>query len=388
MPPSITQDVSLSEVLNRLEDQSMPDAESTFINHGDDILDVMIGLQQMIRNKRLFGCPPLPVGAWNGDAIAVGSGPSLMDHMDDLRKAQDRMLIVAAHSAIPILLKHGVVPHMIAPKERDPDLGIIPTKLPSKCVYAGLPCVPVAPDRCETAYLVGSGDPMMCWLGFGRSDLGAPTNSGTMAAQVASVVASGAVYLVGYDMTMGHYAGFAYPEESMDGEIECADGVNRPSCRIYRQAQKELSAIADRKVVVQMNPKGGVIKGKMSHERRLDIQPKLSWDAPAGIMSYMQTAPDYHRFETQVRRLPNIIETAEYRLNRAHGAAAMTTSALFGDDHVLGSALFQSAYVSVSILQRTLKLSNDDTTEMLREAIGNPLSKFKSISRNMVRGLY
>jgi hypothetical protein len=194
MPHSITPDVSLTEILDRLDDKTMPELESKFINHGDDILDTMIGLQQAIRNKRLFGCPPLPVGGWNGDAVAVGSGPSLLDHIDDLRKAQDYSLIVAAHTAVPKLLQHGIVPHMISPKERDPDLGILPEKLPEKVVYAGLPYVPVAPDRCHTAYLVGCSDPLLRWLGFARDDIGTPQNSGTLAAYVASVVARGAVY--------------------------------------------------------------------------------------------------------------------------------------------------------------------------------------------------
>lgn len=382
MPHSITPDVSLTEILDRLDDRTIGEVESTFINHGDDILDAMIGLQQMIRNKRLFGCPPLPVGAWNGDAIAVGSGPSLMGQMDELRNAQDRMLIVAAHSAVPVLLKHGVIPHMITPKERDPDLNIIPSKLPEKVVYAGLPCVPVAPDRCQTAYLVGGSDPMLVWLGFGRSDLGAPTNSGTLAAQVASIVASGAVYLVGYDMTMGHYDGFAYPEEHKDGDIECADGVNRPSCRIYRNAQIELSSIADRKVVVQTNPVGGKLTG------RLALHAGLKWDVPAGSMTHTQPLAQYGKFESQVRRLPNILTTAEYKLNRASGTAAMTTSALFGEDHALGTALFQSCYVSTSILRRTMKLTDDQTTQLLRDAIGNPLRVFKSVSERMIRGLH
>lgn len=388
MPPSTTPDVSLSEILDRLDDRSAPDCESRFLNHGDDILDVMIGLQQMIRNKRLFGCPPLPVGAWNGDAIAVGSGPSLMDHMDDLRRAQDKMLIVAAHSAVPKLLQHGVIPHMITPKERDPDIGIIPNKLPEKVVYAGLPCVPVAPDRCHTAYLVGCSDPILRWLGFARDDIGTPQNSGTLAAYVASVVSTGALYLVGYDMTIGHYDGFKFPEETTDGDIECADGVRRPSCRIYRVAQAELNAIADRKRVVQMNPKGGLVRGAKSQEPLLNIQPRNVWDAPAGIMSYVQSPVQYGQFESQVRKLPNLFRTAEYRLSRAHGSAAMTTKALFGDDHLLGTALFQSVYVGTSILKRTMNLSDDETAETLRVALGNPIKALGPISERMLSGLH
>jgi hypothetical protein len=261
-------------------------------------------------------------------------------------------------------------------------MGIIPEKLPEKVVYAGLPFVPVAPDRCHTAYLVGCSDPVLHWLGFGRNDIGAPQNSGSLAAYVASVVARGAVYLVGYDMTMGHYDGFKFPEESTDGDIECADGVKRPSCRIYRMAQSELNGIADRKVVVQTNPKGGAVTG------RLALQSRLKWEETPGYMTHTQPVVQYGKFETQIRRLPNIFHQANYKLNRAKGTAAMTTHALFGEDHALGSALFQSVYVSTSILKRTLKLSDDDTANMLRDALSNPLRSLPAISERMLSGLH
>jgi hypothetical protein len=105
-------------------------------------------------------------------------------------------------------------------------------------------------------------------------------------------------------------------------------------------------------------------------------------------MTHTQPVVQYGKFETQVRRLPNIFEQANYKLNRANGTAAMTTTALFGEDHALGTALFQSVYVSVSILRRTLKLSEDDTANMLRDALANPIRSLGPISQRMLSGLH
>ena len=381
MPPSTTQGVSLIDALNRLDDPALPDVDTLFLGNGNDILDHLIGIQQMVRNRRLFGCPLLPVNAWKGDAIAVGSGPSLMAQLDTLRSCQDHMLIVAAHSAIPKLLEHGIVPHMIAPKERDPDMGIIPHKLPDKVIYAGLPCVPVAPDRCKTAYLVGNCDPLMHWLGFGRQDISSPSNSGSLAAWVAATVATGYVYLVGYDMTMGHYDGFRFPEENPNGTIMCADGVERPSCPVYRMAQNELSAIAGDKVVIQTNPKGGVVRGRFGR------QDSLKRSDPAGFMVASLKASPADQFTSQIRRLPDIFETAEYRCNIARNIADLNVDTIFGEDRHLGGSMFRTAYISASILRRTLKLSDDDARDMLRESLLNVFRVLKPVARNLVSEL-
>lgn len=381
MPPSIMPDVSLTEAINRLEDRTLPDIDTFFVSQGNDVLDHLIGIQWMVRNRRLFGCPALPRGAWHGDAIAVGSGPSLDSQLHKLERLQDKMLIVAAHSAVPKLLHNGIVPHLITPKERDPDIGIIPKMLPEKVVYAGLPTVPVAPNRCHSAYLVTTCDPVHYWLGFGRDDISSPANSGSLAAWVANCMATGSLYLVGYDMTLGHYDGFSYPEEQHNGGIVCADGETRPSCVVYRQAQRELSEISEGKTVVQVNPEGGAIMGRGG---RVGSLPDT---AIAGWMQHVESKPEYGRFERQIRRMPDVFETAEYRVNQAKTIPDMNVDALFGDDRHLGGSILRTVYIGASILRRTVKLSDADAFDMLRGSLMNTLGCLRPVARNLIREL-
>lgn len=52
-------------------------------------------------------------------AVIVSTGPSLGRSLEDLKKIQDRCLIISADASLKILLKAGITPHLVCTIERD-----------------------------------------------------------------------------------------------------------------------------------------------------------------------------------------------------------------------------------------------------------------------------
>jgi len=57
-------------------------------------------------------------GSFDCPAIAIGSGPSVADHLEDIRRLNSKFLIFCAESAAQGLVKAGIRPHFICPQER------------------------------------------------------------------------------------------------------------------------------------------------------------------------------------------------------------------------------------------------------------------------------
>lgn len=388
MQPKLSQNVStypaMEVVLGLDKPSDATDVEPTLLNHGDDVLDVAIGLREMVRNAFLFGCMRVPRGAWTGDAIAVGSGPSLDAALPHLKELQKTVLIVAAHSAVPRLLAADIVPHVIAPKERDPSCGLTPSALPPSVIYAGLPCVPDVPQLCQHHWFVTTCDHLLQWLGFAEQTSGS-VSSGTLAARITAQVANN-VYLVGHDMTMGHYAGFNMPEETETGSILCADGERRPSCLAYRRACKELGELAQDYVVVQTNLTGARITGRLAVDGRLP-EPGNQLVILPTMDAWGRTKPELvEQFKQKICSIGPIMAIAEERLQIATTAEDISARALFGDDELLGASLFQSVYLSMSIMKRTQGLTQDETVEATKIAIGNAMNGLRGAWKEMAHG--
>lgn len=359
----------VATILDRLDDPTLDLHESYWLTYGDDLLDNVIGIDVIRSQSWILGAEPLPRGIYDGDAICVGSGPSMEQYLPMLRDIQDRVLIVAAHSAIRKLMSHGITPHLITPKERLPDEDKIPVKLPPEVVYAGLPLVPIAPSRCERHYLVGDVGKVSRWLGINRDDIAVSTTSGTLSAYVAAAVCTGKVWLVGHDLAQGHFTGYAHAEERQEGCILCADGVERPSNRVYRAAVHELAGAAQALRLVQTAPYGARIDGAEHGPLapRLAGRPVLR---PRPIIPC--SAP-----ETVLARLPAVWDRAIRQIAVAKTSADLSVLALFGEqDKELGQVIGQATYLSVSILRRTLPLTDEQAFVMLRDGLEHA---FKSL---------
>jgi hypothetical protein len=351
----------VAAILDRLDDPALGLHDSYFLTYGDDALDVVIGLDVIRRNRWLLNADPFPTGAYEGDAICVGSGPSLDQYLPLLEQIKDRVLIVAAHSAIQKLLSHGIVPHLVTPKERLPDPKKIPIPLPESVIYAGLPLVPGAPDMCSRHYLVGDLGKMSQWLGTSRENIAVSTTSGTLSTYIAGTVATGTIWLVGHDLVQGHFKGFAHLEERQLGTSLCVDGVERPSNRVYRAAVEELSGSPFAHRLVQTAPGGAVLE----NARYGVLEPSLG---PSPCLSPTPVSRE-HR-PSPLDRLPAIWDKVITGISEAKTSADLSVAALFApEDKALGEVLCQANYLSASILRRTIPLTEDQVFVMLRDGL-------------------
>lgn len=352
-------------------------AEPGLLNHGDDILDVVLGIRQTAINRWLFGAMRVPRDCWAGPAIAVGSGPSLDTMLPQLHELQSTVPIVAAHSAIPKLLAAGIVPHVIAPKERSPSKGIVPVDLPASVIYGGLTCVPEAPDRCRRHWLVDNCEYFNTWLGFGGS-IDIPMTSGTLAASIAGTFAD-SVYLAGFDMTCGHYAGYNLAQEDgQRGKVACVDGVDRPTTLLYQRTQSMLDALAHDHVVVQCAPTGAKLGGRYALSGRLPPAGSAQVNLPYTTAWGRPDTEAIAQVTAKLKRLPQIMGRAECLAADAQDADGLSVAALFPEDELLGS-IFQTVYISMSILQRTQDWTKQETAMATRDALLNAFSGLRGV---------
>lgn len=83
----------------------------TTLNCGEDFFNNRLESYKILRHAYKYGS--LKDAAKGIPAIVVSAGPSLNDDIDELRRAQDRAIIISADSALSPLLKNGIKPHIV-----------------------------------------------------------------------------------------------------------------------------------------------------------------------------------------------------------------------------------------------------------------------------------
>jgi hypothetical protein len=92
------------------------------INYGTSVEDSLIGLENLLENKDYTLNNPgiiLLKDKFKGKtAILVAAGPSLKKNMHLLKEVGDKALIICVDTALKILLKEGIYPHIVTSIER------------------------------------------------------------------------------------------------------------------------------------------------------------------------------------------------------------------------------------------------------------------------------
>ncbi len=175
------------------------------LEFGDDVLDGLQGAYHVAHNaKYLLPAPTIhELPKLTCPAIAIAAGPSLNRHVDNLRKLQDKCLLVSCDSSFAGLIKRGVTPHIVTPHERLKDVKSSFFPLSSyPGIFCGNPAVhhDILPSFARHIYMPGV-DLLYKWAeapessqtSFGQS-------TGTLAVSVAMNLTTGPVYLVGHDL--------------------------------------------------------------------------------------------------------------------------------------------------------------------------------------------
>ena len=96
--------------------------KQAIINHGNDTIDTLIGIEHQIKNFPLMIENPYfsqLVNKKNSDiAIIVSTGPSLKKQLPLLKEIQDYVTIISVDASMPILEKWGIIPDFVTSLER------------------------------------------------------------------------------------------------------------------------------------------------------------------------------------------------------------------------------------------------------------------------------
>lgn len=178
---------------------------------GNDVNDTFMGLHHAALNAKAI-LPRPSLGDLAGSfgqtpVISVGAGPSVKEHLEELRSLQNRVYIVACDAIYPALVKEGIVADFVTPLERlRQQAQLCEAARGSRTIFAGIPaCHPetvrVFEDR---AIYVHAMDRLYDWMAP-EEKLRCITGSstGVLSFLVAASLTRGNVYLVGHDLAKG-----------------------------------------------------------------------------------------------------------------------------------------------------------------------------------------
>ncbi|NRA37772.1 MAG: motility associated factor glycosyltransferase family protein, partial [Planctomycetes bacterium] len=139
--------------------------------YGNDIYDSFIGLEHASANaKTLLPSPTIgEMKSYFGDRpiISIAAGPSLQNHIEQLKDLQDHCVLIACDAVLPGLIDAGIEPHFVTPLERvAQNAKFLAAAQGTRTIYAGLPVVPpfgvdYFDQRCISLY---AGDRLYNWL--------------------------------------------------------------------------------------------------------------------------------------------------------------------------------------------------------------------------------
>lgn len=371
-------DLGLDAIVRLSEAELLPDADAEDVANlvalpstlGDDHLDVMLGARNLAANAELLDYPTPSVWC-DQPAIVVGSAPSLDHYIDRIRELADSRLIVCAHSAAARLIEAGIVPHVVAPKERTRAPSWCLDGMPSDVIYGGMMLVPSEHQRFTRKLCVGDSNALSEWAGCGQLRAIGPT-SGTLAAALALDLTTGPVYLVGMDGAGTHYATYRQPEDPFCERVLCHDGEERDSHWVYRIARATVRALQERYGrLIQVSETAAVVPG-IEHGtlpcrgRRLE-PPHLSADI---------LQQDSLAFRAALRVLPGDWDRA---INCCRAAYRLSDtnhwSMIEGRNQILLGALLGPLYSQLS-MERRFGMADDDVMAWFREASVHVLEAF------------
>jgi len=235
-------------------------ALDTMLTNGDDSLDAFQGIYWTLKNRFLFDKPLLVDSHVDCPIVVCGSGPSLLQHLDILRKNQDNIFIVAGESTTLVLSENGIMADMVCPVERIDTRDYCMRAVEDSAWYGGLPLVPRISQRMNKHLSIVGPSQYIDWLDLDQADL--QTNCPLSGAQAVcngnylSVKKQAPVYLVGHDLcyidNQSHVSGYeSFEFGTHDGpklaNVLCNDGLMRDTTPEWLRTTGMLSQVVKRR---------------------------------------------------------------------------------------------------------------------------------------------
>ncbi|MBF0492108.1 MAG: motility associated factor glycosyltransferase family protein [Deltaproteobacteria bacterium] len=173
-----------------------------------DPYDAYRGTVHVLKNlKEVLAMPALAQAQdqFKGkDGILISSGPSLAKSLSYLKEAQQYAVVVACPSALPLLIEHGIHPHLWLNIERDETQGDFFCNLSEKPphVFVGPPHVHpkcFSGNKGLNSYILGT-SLQSRWLPLEKPILGLGHSSANAAFKILELLGCGRIFLVGQDL--------------------------------------------------------------------------------------------------------------------------------------------------------------------------------------------
>jgi hypothetical protein len=211
----------------RLESYTNVLADRTY-TFGNSIMDSFNGVENVCVNapllltapdltacKGIFGTTPI---------ISIAAGPSLKEHIDELRALQDRCILIACDAVMNGLVEAGIEPHFCTPLERVTwNSPMVQKARGTRTIFAGPMVVhgdTIAPFEGRALGVLGI-DALYEWLQPDEKAVrvGLGMSTGVFSVVLARVLGTGPVYLLGHDLAyqddQSHWGGSDYASKSM-----------------------------------------------------------------------------------------------------------------------------------------------------------------------------
>lgn len=251
---------------------------------GNSPEDSLIGVRNMLSNineiidnmgvNRLYG-------KFEGKpAVVVSSGPSLNKNKHLLKGLENKALIIAADSALKILMEMGVKPHFVTMLERDYEMSKLLENFPEDDVKDSyFAACPVIDKHCYEVYpgprmIVYRNFDHFRWLGLDRGILDIKQSAGNMSFKIAQALGCNPIILIGQDLSYGkdghtHAKGMVFGDDRQEEkqykslEIPANDGGTVVTHEIWYQFLKsyEIDIESYSGVCINSTEGGALIRG-------------------------------------------------------------------------------------------------------------------------------
>ncbi|QQR81199.1 MAG: DUF115 domain-containing protein [Deltaproteobacteria bacterium] len=174
-----------------------------------DPYDAYRGAENIFKNlPRVFQMPSFDKakGFLKGKpALLVASGPSLTESLPILQKIQDQVLMIACPSALSLLIKNNIKPHLWLNIERDENVGDLFRDLSEKPKHIFIAPPLVHPKCFETnggynTFLLSQGL-FAQWLPFASQPIDFGHSAANAAFRILEILECNEIYLVGQDLS-------------------------------------------------------------------------------------------------------------------------------------------------------------------------------------------
>jgi len=352
---------------------------------GNDVLDNLQGAVHLAANADLLLRAPETGDIHFGKApvIAIGSGPSVREHLAKLRSLQDTCILVCADTALSGLLEEGIRPHFCTPVERVPEIVDCLPEDTGETIFLGCPLVhPEAVRRFKRHVFSPGHDVVYDWVSPGTKRYSHGPSSGTMSIYRACRMTDGPVYLVGHDLAHAsgqtHWQGAtAIPEIPIAGFSLPGNGGDPVATIPFWQR-------LHREIGMSLRGRGNVFNTNLTTGAKIDHTENAPLPSPVELSSLGQvTLPDAADrrapFMARKARLAKDARRMLKKLDTAHKPSDVSMATLCpGENAPFFNYLFRSVYAQMSF-ERRFGFPTDHVVDWTSTALRNVVTECAGI---------